>query len=132
MVLYRTQRNRVNPSRVEAAGICDRCGFLYSHADLGWQVIVAGIGMVNTNLLVCPRCMDQPQRQRQAKILPPDPEPVLNARPPAWYDQEAAGNLISGGPPPPAIQPRPPTGPTTPPPPIRPAGGLGTAIPGDD
>lgn len=38
--------------------------------------------MVNLRLLVCRRtCLDIPQPQLQALIIPADPEPVFNARP---------------------------------------------------
>jgi|SRR5215472_6341533 len=126
MPTYRTQRNRVNPSHPEAAGICDRCGFLYSHADLAWQFTYGGVGLINTNLLVCPRCLDEPNPQRQAKILPPDPEPVLNARPPSWAQQEASSPFTS------AFGPQFGYGTSTPAPVVAVPSGPGTAIPGDD
>jgi len=37
--------------------------------------------MINKHLLKCPYCLDEPQPQLRAIIIPPDPDPVYNARP---------------------------------------------------
>lgn len=37
--------------------------------------------MVNLNLLVCDRCLDVPAPFMKTIILPPDPLPIMNARP---------------------------------------------------
>lgn len=71
----------VDPDSPSAWGRCDRCGFIWNLKDLTWQYQFAGTGMVNLRLLVCEACLDVPQPQLQALILPPDPEPVFNARP---------------------------------------------------
>lgn len=72
---------RVNPSSPEAAGICDSCGFVYSLRDLRWKVQYAGPRLQNLRYLVCEKCWDVPQEQLKPRILPPDPVPVMNARP---------------------------------------------------
>jgi hypothetical protein len=41
----------------------------------------AGAGLINTGLLVCPRCLDVPFEQYRVLILPGDPAPVINSRP---------------------------------------------------
>ena len=72
---------RVSARRPEASAICDRCGFLYSHSALNWQHEWAGLKLQNLRLLVCDRCLDLPNPQLKARILPPDPTPIANARP---------------------------------------------------
>ena len=74
-------RARVNARSPRSAGICDRCGFLYSHSALTWQYDFAGIRLQNLRVLVCRSCLDVPQEQLRAKILTPDPIPIWNARP---------------------------------------------------
>jgi hypothetical protein len=74
-------RVRVSARQPEAAGICDRCGFCYSHSDLRWQYDWAGERLQNLRILVCRHCEDEFQEQLRARILSPDPVPVWNARP---------------------------------------------------
>jgi len=38
--------------------------------------------------MVCDRCLDDPQPQLKARILPPDPVPIQNARPEQFYIDE--------------------------------------------
>ncbi len=70
-----------SPSHPAAAGICARCGRLFSLPALSWQWQWAGPRLQNLRLLVCQSCLDVPQPQLKPRILPPDPMPVLNARP---------------------------------------------------
>ena len=81
-------RAHVDPSNPHAFAICDRCGFLYNHVQLNWQYQWVGPQMQNLRLLVCSTCMDTPQEQLRTIILPPDPLPVWNARPPQWDTAE--------------------------------------------
>lgn len=74
-------RARLNARAPSAAGICDRCGLLYTHRDLRWQYDWAGARLQNLKILVCQHCLDDPQEQLRAKILSPDPLPIYNARP---------------------------------------------------
>jgi hypothetical protein len=72
----------VDPYNPSAFAVCDRCGFWYNLKDLVWQWQYAGVGLVNLRILVCTRtCLDLPQPQLQALVLPADPPPVFNARP---------------------------------------------------
>lgn len=82
-------RSTIDGSDPRAQGRCDRCGFWYNLRDLKWQMQWSGTQVINTGLLVCPdRCLDDLQPQQKAIILPPDPLPVLNARPePFGYDE---------------------------------------------
>ena len=49
----------------------------------------AGTGLINTRILVSPDELDVPQRQLGAVILPPDPPPIMNARPENYAIDEA-------------------------------------------
>lgn len=77
-----TGRGRVSMRSSEALAICDRCGFTYNHSDLTWQYQWSGVKLQNLRLLVCSvRCLDRPMPQLKTIVIPPDPLPVLNARP---------------------------------------------------
>lgn len=42
--------------------------------------------MVNTRLLVCQRCYDAPFMLNKPIYIPPDPEPIMDARPENMVD----------------------------------------------
>ena len=87
-------RARVDASSPRAFAVCDRCGFLYNHCDLRWQNDWRGSQLVNIRVLVCYRCLDIPYEGRRPLALPPDPEPVLNARPENYaVDEGGSGGL---------------------------------------
>ncbi len=88
-ILGSNPRARVNPQHPESFGICDRCGFLYNLVDLHWQYEWRGNQLTNTRFRVCEPCYDVPFELNRPKYLPPDPQPVPNARPPQWAAQEA-------------------------------------------
>lgn len=93
-ILGSNPRAPVDPSHPEAQAICDLCSFLWPHKDLQWQFQWRGTQLANTRFLVCPDCLDKPSEFLKTIILPPDPLPVINARPPQWTSQEAqAGPL---------------------------------------
>jgi hypothetical protein len=77
----RAGRARASAQRPRAFAVCDRCGIWYNHHKLVWQFDWAGASIVNKRSLVCPRCLDNPQQQLRAIILPADPVPVMNPRP---------------------------------------------------
>jgi len=52
-----------------------------NHENLQWQYEWAGSKLVNKMILVSPDELDKPQRQLGTFILPPDPLPIMNARP---------------------------------------------------
>jgi len=80
------KRAKVRPYvNFDALAICDCCGMAYAHSDLAWQYEYQGFGLVNLNLLHCPECLDVPNIQAAAIIIPPDPRPVLDPRPPTYY-----------------------------------------------
>jgi len=76
----RSGRARTNATSPQAHGICDRCGFRYNHDDLSWQYDWAGASLINRGILVCSTCLDTPQEQLRAIVLPADPVPILNPR----------------------------------------------------
>ena len=73
-------RAQVSSKNPQAFAICDRCGFLYNHKDLGWQYDWGGASLINKRILVCNPCMDEAQEQLRAIVLPPDPVPIVNPR----------------------------------------------------
>jgi hypothetical protein len=81
----------VDPESPRAWGTCDRCGFVYNLNKLQWQYSYQGAFVpVNTRFLVCERCLDPLNEQDQGYILPPDPEPIYNARPEPYTLDEAS------------------------------------------
>jgi len=74
-------RARVNSQHPQAFAACDRCDQIWNHDQLQWQYQYNGPNLQNLRLLVCPNCLDVPQPQLKPRILPPDPMPVMNARP---------------------------------------------------
>lgn len=57
---------------------CQRCGFIYSHADLHWQYEWAGTRLQNTGFQVCEKCLDEPSTILRTIIPGPDPVPIPN------------------------------------------------------
>lgn len=80
-MMYKHTHAHVSPSSPEAFGECQRCGFIYKLSDLKYQFEYRGKELVNTQLKVCPKCMDIPAPFLRAIVLPPDPPPVIEARP---------------------------------------------------
>lgn len=75
-------RAQISARAPRALGICDRCGFQYNLDRLSWQWDWKfGPRLFNLRILVCPSCYDQPQESGRTVVLPPDPIPVMNARP---------------------------------------------------
>lgn len=73
-------RARVSTKSPQAFAICDKCGFLFNHVDLRWQLEWAGNKLINLKQLVCRRCNDIPNNQLRAIIVPADPIPIMNPR----------------------------------------------------
>ena len=74
-------KNATSDPHDGAWATCDGCGFIYNHPKLAWNMEWAGFTLVNKRTLVCPVCNDVPNEQLRTIILPPDPDPVMNARP---------------------------------------------------
>jgi hypothetical protein len=73
-------RARTSSSGPQAHAICDRCGFRYNHVDLQWQYDWRGAALQNVRILVCNSCLDVPQTQLRAIVVPADPVPIMQAR----------------------------------------------------
>lgn len=83
-------RARVNPRGPQAFSCCDRCGDIRNWVDLTYQYYWAGTRLRNTGFLVCPPCLDIPNENTRTIFIPPDPLPVINARPAPWLSQEGS------------------------------------------
>lgn len=86
---------RTSRSNPQAHAICDRCGGRYNHSSLSWQYDWAGASIINKRILVCNHCMDDPQQQLRAIVLPADPVPILNPRPEQFERAETDYRLTS-------------------------------------
>jgi hypothetical protein len=69
-------RARINARKPSAFAVCMRCGIWYNRVDLNFQWDWAGAQLQNKYLLVCSHCLDIPQEQLRAIVLPADPVPV--------------------------------------------------------
>ena len=90
-------RASVSSKNPRAFGICDRCGFLYNHDQLQWQFDYAGAGLINKRILVCSPCLDTPQNQLRAIVLPQDPTPIQNPRVQDYATAETTTLAVSQG-----------------------------------
>lgn len=70
----------VDPSYPQAFAVCDRCGIWHNHVDLQYQHVIAGQAYINSRMLVCERCWDEPSLFLRPLILPPDPVPIRDPR----------------------------------------------------
>ena len=75
------KRARTDASSPRAWATSDRSSFIGNHENLLWQKEWAGTGLINKRLLVYADEYDTPNRQLGTIVLPPDPLPVMNARP---------------------------------------------------
>lgn len=89
-------RARISARNPQAAGVCDRCGFVYTHSTLKWQMDWAGASLINKRMLVCNSCYDVPQQQLRAIIIPADPVPILNPRVQNYVEASANTRTTSG------------------------------------
>ena len=94
----RAGRARTSASNPSAHAICDRCGFRYNRIDLHWNFDWRGPVLANTRLLVCDRCLDTPQEQQRAIVLPADPTPIIQPRP-EFFSQYESDFRVTAAPP---------------------------------
>lgn len=95
-------RARTSATNPQAHAICDRCGFRYNRVDLNWQYDWRGASLQNIRILVCNTCMDTPQEQLRAIVVPADPVPIDQPRTQDFAQAETNYQTISG---PPTIDP---------------------------
>ena len=89
-------RARTNSRSPEAHAICDRCGFRYNFVSLQWQYDWRGSALQNLRILVCQPCMDTPQEQLRAIVVPADPTPIIYARVEDYSAAETDYRAVSG------------------------------------
>lgn len=76
-----TGRATISSTNPRAQGVCDRCGIVYNLDQLVNQPFFAGTTTQTKNVMVCTNtCLDVPNAQLKAVVLPADPVPVLNPR----------------------------------------------------
>ena len=92
----RLGRARISAKAPQAAGQCDKCGFIFTHADLRFQFDYAGAGLINKQMLVCRSCEDVPQHQLRAIVIPSDPKPIKNPRVPDFVSQRTDKRITIG------------------------------------
>jgi hypothetical protein len=91
-----------NPESPRAFGVCDNCRFWYNHHTLKMQREWQGTQLVNLGFLVCESCLDRPNPQLKARLMPPDPVPIRNPRPEQYLYPNPVRHLgIDPQPPPP-------------------------------
>jgi len=81
-------RARTDPSNPRAFGVCMRCGLWWNRHRIADQYDWRGTSLANLYVLVCPPCMDRPQPQLKAIVLPADPVPVYRALVEPFFDDE--------------------------------------------
>ncbi len=75
------RRAATDPTSPDAWATDERSGFIGNQQNMRWQFEWAGLKLINKRLLVLPDMYDEPQRQLGTIVLPPDPMPIMNARP---------------------------------------------------
>ena len=86
------RRAQVDPTAPRAWATDDRTGFIGNHKDLKWQYDWRGNQLTNLRILTFDP--DEPQRQLGTLLIPPDPPPLYNARPEAYFIDEYANILL--------------------------------------
>lgn len=92
-------RASVDPDNLQGASwaSCDRCGFNHNLRNLHWQHQWSANSLQNLRLLVCSDCLDVPAPFLRVPILPPDPPPIMNARPEPYSIDETDYRVTTSG-----------------------------------
>lgn len=91
------RRARVDPTSPRAWGTSDRNGMISNHENLRWQYDWAGTTLINKRILMSFDELDEPQRQLGTIVLPPDPPPIMNARPEQYFIDEQTRRFTMNG-----------------------------------
>lgn len=75
------RRAEVDPQKPRAWGTSDRNGHIGNLHKFQWQFEWRGTHLINTRAYIHEDELDIPQRQLGTLIIPPDPIPLINARP---------------------------------------------------
>ena len=92
----RAGRARVSARNPQSQAVCDRCGIWYNHNRLQWQYDWRGASLANIRILVCDTCLDQPQQQLRAIVVPADPVPIVQPRTEAYINDETDYRITQG------------------------------------
>lgn len=92
----RAGRSRISAKNPQALGVCDRCGIWTNHNRLSWQYDWRGASLMNIRLLVCDRCLDTPQEQLRAIVVPADPTAIEQPRTEPFVYDETNNRYTSG------------------------------------
>lgn len=84
----------IDKNNPEAVGICDYSGLPFLRKDLVKQYEWRGNALVWNGFLVGRPYVDVPNEQARPPILPPDPIPVTNPRPPQGSIETWASNTL--------------------------------------
>lgn len=89
----------VDPSNMRglAWSTSDRNGFITNHKNMRWQYQWAGPQLINTRILVDENELDIPQQQLRSIMIPPDPDPLFNARPEPYTIDETDWRVTQDG-----------------------------------
>lgn len=90
-------RARTDPSSPRAKAVCQRCGFWWNRSKLTNQQEYRGVGLLPLQIFVCPPCLDTPQAQLKAIIIPSDPVPVLLPFPEPFVSDEVDDMTLTTG-----------------------------------
>ena len=82
------KRAAVDPTNPRAWATCDRSGFIGNHQDLVTDYMWAGTQLIPSRFLMHPEYADEPNEQFRTIKLPPDPDPIINARPESYLIEE--------------------------------------------
>lgn len=77
----------IDSTSPKALGVCDYSGLLFNRCDLVRQFEWRGEALVWTGYYVGKPYVDIPNPQLKPPILPPDPVPVKDPRPPQYFTQ---------------------------------------------
>lgn len=91
---YHGKHVEIDPDNPEALGICDYTGFVHLRRDLVKQMEWRGNSLEWTGLYVGRDYADVPNEQLRPPILPPDPVPVIDPRPPLDSVQTYTSNTL--------------------------------------
>lgn len=90
-------RARTSPSNPEAHAICQRHGGRVNRVDLINQTEWRGAALLPINIWVCRQCLDTPQENVRAIVIPADPVPVVLPFPEPFQSDETNAMTLTTG-----------------------------------
>lgn len=91
------RRARTAPQSPRGWGTSDRGGWVGNHENMCWQWEWSGFKLYNKRILVYPDELDVPQEQLRTIVIPPDPQPLMNARPESYSFEESTFRQTQSG-----------------------------------